>query len=236
MRLHVPTSRTTLNAFATGVNSEFFRCPLDFSENVLILSSKTTKGCRAKEPLMLGKLFLTFTIFTITELALLIYIGGIIGFWWTLFMIIATAFCGSHLMRLEGMRALRRIQADLNRGALPKDALLDGLAVMIAGAFMITPGVLTDALGFMLLLPPTRIIFKKLWMRYLGKKLKEMQQNQRRYEEHVQYRFYTANPNDPFGHGGPDPFSQGQQGPFGPTGNSPTPHDESDVIDITPVQ
>jgi UPF0716 protein FxsA len=177
---------------------------------------------------MLGKLFLTFTVFTISELALLVYLGGLIGFWWTLSIIVFTAYFGAYFFRLHGMKALQRIQHDLNRGVMPTDAFMDGLAVMIAGAFLITPGVITDGLGFLLLFPPSRFIVKKMWLRFIRRKLREAQQNPGAHQRVYTYTETTG--------GGRPTYEKPplNSGPYGPVGTHPSPHHEADVIDITP--
>jgi len=177
---------------------------------------------------MLGKLFLTFTVFTISELALLIYLGGLIGFWWTLSIIVLTAYFGAYFFRLHGMKALQRIQHDVNRGVMPTDALMDGIAVLIAGAFLITPGVITDVLGFLLLFPPSRFIVKKMLRAFYRRKLREAQENPNPYT-----RVYTYNETT----GGGRPTYEEpplNSGPYGPMGSQPSPHHDADVIDITP--
>jgi len=113
---------------------------------------------------MLGKLFLAFTVVTLIELGLLIELGGIMGAWPTIALVLATGFFGAWLAREQGTRTLQKAQADLNRGAIPADALMDGVLILISGAFLLTPGVITDGLGFLLLIPPFRVPVKA-WAR-----------------------------------------------------------------------
>lgn len=113
---------------------------------------------------MLGKLFVLFTSVTLLELGLLIVIGRDLGLWWTLVLVFGTGLLGAAMARNQGLSVLRRIQAELDRGRIPAGPALDGLFVLVAGAFLITPGVLTDAVGFTLLIPAARGPVKR-WLR-----------------------------------------------------------------------
>lgn len=111
---------------------------------------------------MLGRLFLLFTITTTLELFLLIELGKLMGLASTLGLILLTGFIGAWLAKREGLKTLATIRSELGRGSMPGDSLLDGLAILIAGAFLLTPGVLTDGVGFLLLFPPTRLAMKRV--------------------------------------------------------------------------
>jgi len=82
--------------------------------------------------------------------------GQMVGLWPTIGLVVLTGFAGAALARLEGLRTLWRIRGELARGRLPGRALFDGLAILVGGALLLTPGILTDLLGFCFLLPPTR--------------------------------------------------------------------------------
>ena len=105
---------------------------------------------------LLGRLALLFVIVPIVELMLLIQLGQIVGLAPTLLLVVATGVTGAWLARAEGMRAFFRFQRELASGRLPGQALLDGLSMLVGGAFLLTPGVLTDVFGFSLLFPVTR--------------------------------------------------------------------------------
>ncbi len=113
---------------------------------------------------MLAKLFAVFLIVPLIELALLLTIGAQIGIWATLAIIFSTAMMGASLTRREGFRTWSRFQEKLSTGAFPNDELLDGLMVLVAGAVLLTPGFLTDAVGFILLIPGSRRVVKG-WIR-----------------------------------------------------------------------
>ncbi len=105
---------------------------------------------------MLLRLFLAFTIIPLLELALLIRVGGWLGLGPTLALVLVTGIVGAWLARREGTRALRAIQAEAASGRLPGDELLHGFLILIAGVVLITPGVLTDLAGILLLVRPIR--------------------------------------------------------------------------------
>jgi UPF0716 protein FxsA len=90
------------------------------------------------------------------EIWLLIRVGGIVGAGWTVFLVVFTAFIGIILVRIQGLSTLMRMQQTLARGELPALAMLEGIALLFAGALLLTPGFFTDALGFLLLVPAFR--------------------------------------------------------------------------------
>jgi UPF0716 protein FxsA len=113
---------------------------------------------------MLGRLFLLFTLLPLIELYLLIKVGTVIGALNTIVLIIGTGLLGAYLAKLEGLRTLYQIQSNLNRGIMPAEELLDAVIILVAGFMLITPGILTDACGLLLLIPQTRLAFKR-WLR-----------------------------------------------------------------------
>lgn len=117
---------------------------------------------------MIAKLALLFTVVTVVELAILIPVGQALGTLPTVALVLGTAVLGATLAKRQGLAIWRRIQKELASGELPGDSLLDGLAVVIAGAFLLTPGVLTDIAGIALLVPPVRVPLKALLKRHAG--------------------------------------------------------------------
>ncbi|PSP96567.1 membrane protein FxsA [Halobacteriales archaeon QS_5_70_17] len=87
---------------------------------------------------------------------LLVVVAGYLGLVPTVALVVLTALIGMLLVRAEGRHTLNRIQQKLSRGAIPEDELIDGALLVAAGAFLLTPGLVTDALGFLLVVPPTR--------------------------------------------------------------------------------
>ena len=113
---------------------------------------------------MLLKLFLAFTLIPVIELTLLIKIGTAIGVFNTLVLVITTGFAGAYLARAQGFQTMMRVRERLNRGEMPAEDLIDAMIIFAAGVVLLTPGLLTDIAGLLLLLPATRIPFKR-WLR-----------------------------------------------------------------------
>ncbi len=114
----------------------------------------------------MGRLLLLFLVVPILELALLIEVGRHIGTLPTLALIFATALLGSYLARQQGLSVLRNMQAEMAQGRLPAGSIIDGVLILLAGAVLVTPGILTDAFGFLILIPATRGWIKAfLWKR-----------------------------------------------------------------------
>jgi len=110
-------------------------------------------------------LLLLFTIVPLVELWLLVRLSGVFGFWTTIAVVLGTGVLGASLARWQGWLAMARVQNEMRQGLLPARALGDGALILVAGALLITPGVLTDILGLALLLPPFRKLILKL-LRY----------------------------------------------------------------------
>jgi UPF0716 protein FxsA len=124
---------------------------------------------------MLAKLLLAFTVVPLIEIMLFIEIGSRIGTWTTLLIIAVTAVWGAALAHREGWRVWVRLQDRLRSGQMPAEELLDGLLVLVAGALLLTPGFFTDAVGFLLLLPPSRQVIKRWLQRRFSRRLRLQQ-------------------------------------------------------------
>lgn len=103
-----------------------------------------------------GRLFLLFTLVPLVELMLLIEVGERIGALPTVALVVLTGVAGASLARHEGAHAWREVRGELGRGRIPGRELLSALLVLLAGALLVTPGVLTDAAGLLVLLRPVR--------------------------------------------------------------------------------
>ena len=108
----------------------------------------------------MARLILLFTLVPALELALLIEIGSRIGTAATIGLIVVTGVLGATLARQQGLQVLRRFQSELSSGGLPASSLLDGVIVLVAGALLVTPGIMTDVLGFLCLVPRFRGLIK----------------------------------------------------------------------------
>jgi UPF0716 protein FxsA len=122
---------------------------------------------------ILARLFALFLIMPIVELALLVQVDKLIGFWPTIGIIVFTGLLGGWLAKREGLSVWQRFNTRMAEGGLPGDELLDGVIILIAGALLITPGVLTDLFGFMGLLAPTRAIIRKIAMKRIRKAMQK---------------------------------------------------------------
>ncbi|MCO5172419.1 MAG: FxsA family protein [Planctomycetes bacterium] len=107
---------------------------------------------------MLPLLLLLFTVVPVVELYLLLEVGRRLGAGPTIALVLLTGLAGAWMARLQGTAALRRIQGELAQGHPPGRALLEGALILVAAVLLVTPGVLTDAVGLLLLVPPTRAL------------------------------------------------------------------------------
>ncbi len=140
-------------------------------------------GCRGgraparaprKEPeKLLSRLIFIFVAVPVLELVILLRIGQWIGLMPTVALVVATGVVGAALARQQGIRAFLAVQRELAAGRLPGRSLLDGLSVLVGGAFLLTPGVLTDVLGFGLLVPMSRRWLQRLARRRLEGRMRE---------------------------------------------------------------
>jgi UPF0716 protein FxsA len=113
------------------------------------------------------RLLLAFVLIPFLEMYILIRIGQELGAVTAFALVIGTAIAGATLTRLEGWRTMRRIQAAMAEGLMPAEEMIDGVLIFAAGLVLITPGFLTDAVGFLLLVPPTRRAVKTwIWRRF----------------------------------------------------------------------
>ena len=117
-------------------------------------------------------LFLLFTIIPLAELALLIEVGRHIGTWYTILIVVSTALIGSLLVRIEGLHVLMSMRERMERGELPGNELIEGVLILMAGALLITPGLITDTAGALFVFPPTRRAIRELIKRHMRRKLR----------------------------------------------------------------
>ena len=122
---------------------------------------------------ILGRLALLFVVVPLLELALLIQMGRIVGFWPTIALVVFTGLTGAWLARTEGLRTMWRLRDDVANGRVPGQAIMDGMAVLAGGALLLTPGIITDVLGFGLLFPATRHAMQKRIMTRLERSIQE---------------------------------------------------------------
>jgi UPF0716 protein FxsA len=101
-------------------------------------------------------LFAVFVAVPLIEIALFIQVGGAIGLWPTLAIVVVTAILGTWLVRQQGLRAVTQLRGSLSELRDPTEPLVNGAMILFAGALLLTPGFFTDACGFLLLIPGVR--------------------------------------------------------------------------------
>lgn len=119
---------------------------------------------------MLSSLLLAFILIPIVELAILIKVGQAIGVLNTVLIVIFTGMAGAFLARTQGLITLMRIQQDINEGVMPTEKLIDGVMILCGGMLLLTPGLISDVIGLMALIPFTRGLIK----RWIKRKIKNM--------------------------------------------------------------
>lgn len=118
-------------------------------------------------------LILLFIGLPILEFSLLIQVHGMIGFLPTILLVFLTGVVGAALVRKQGINILFKIRQEMNSGNLPAPQMIDGVMILVAGAFLVTPGLITDTVGFALLIPFVREQIR-FWLR---KKLERSMRN-----------------------------------------------------------
>lgn len=116
------------------------------------------------------RLVALFTLVALAEMATFFWVGSMIGLGWALAIAVATAVIGSVLVRRAGLSVFGRFRRKVNQGMLPGRELSDGAAILVSGAFLISPGFITDTLGFLLLIPAVRdLIYRRVSGRLTGR-------------------------------------------------------------------
>ncbi len=121
---------------------------------------------------MFFRLLLLFVLTPIVELALLIEVGRHIGVVSTIALVLITGVAGAALARSQGMLAFQRLRQGFTQGKSPGDALLDGVLILAGGLLLLTPGILTDLVGFSALLPATRALIRRYLKERIAQRLR----------------------------------------------------------------
>lgn len=116
---------------------------------------------------MLVRLILLLVFVPLADMTVLLLLADVLGFQTTLLMIVASGLLGAWLLKRQGLQVFRRIRAELAAGKLPALELLDAMLIVMAGALLLTPGVLTDVLGIALLIPLSRSWFRRWLVRWM---------------------------------------------------------------------
>ena len=110
-------------------------------------------------------LIVLFIVVPIAELAVIIQVGSLIGVWWTIALLIVDSVLGALLMRSQGRAAWRRFNDAVRSARVPAREVADGVLVIFGGALLLTPGFITDIFGILFLLPPTRALIRRVFLR-----------------------------------------------------------------------
>lgn len=116
---------------------------------------------------MRGLSLYAFPLVALTELWILLQVGSLIGGWATVGLVMLTGFIGITLLRRQGFQLLMQVQQRMQQGEMPAQEMLEGVCLLFGGLMLLTPGFLTDTLGFLLLLPPSR----RVLMAHFGEKI-----------------------------------------------------------------
>jgi len=116
-------------------------------------------------------LALLFLLVPVAELYVIYQVGDAIGVLWTFLLLAADSLLGSLLLKSQGRAVWRRFNDNLAQGRMPHREVIDGVLVIFGGAFLITPGFLTDIVGLTLLVPPTRAVVRRFLVRRLGRRV-----------------------------------------------------------------
>jgi UPF0716 protein FxsA len=116
---------------------------------------------------MVRRLLAVLLLIPLADMLLLVLVADWLGWEATVALVVATALVGLVLVRAEGRRTLGKIQRSVARGDPPQDHLIDGGLLIAAGAFLLTPGLVTDGIGLLLVFPPTRLLIRKVLKRYV---------------------------------------------------------------------
>lgn len=109
-------------------------------------------------------LLILFIAVPIIEIGLFIQVGGMLGLWPTIALVLITAFVGASLVRSQGLQTLITVQQRMQRGEMPAQQIVEGVMLAVAGVLLLTPGFMTDAMGMLVLLPAPRAMIAKYLM------------------------------------------------------------------------
>jgi UPF0716 protein FxsA len=116
-------------------------------------------------------LFVAFVVVPLVEIYVVIQVGQAIGPWWTIGLLVLDSMIGAWLVKREGRRAWQSLRTALDSHRPPAKELADGALILIGGTLLLTPGFATDVVGFLLVLPFTRPLFRRALSAYVGSRL-----------------------------------------------------------------
>ncbi|MBY7945583.1 membrane protein FxsA [Vibrio fluvialis] len=109
-------------------------------------------------------LLILFIAVPVIEIGLFIQVGGVLGLWPTIALVLITAFVGASLVRSQGLHTLMTVQQRMQNGEIPAQQIVEGVMLAVSGVLLLTPGFMTDALGMLILLPAPRAMLAKYLM------------------------------------------------------------------------
>lgn len=134
--------------------------------NALGPPAKGAPAPDSSEPMRVFPLFALLLIgFPLLELYILIKLGTVIGAFPTVALVVGTALLGAFLLRRQGLSNYRRMQQSMARGEVPAQEMLEGVVILLGAVLLLVPGVITDVLGLLCLLPPLRRVIVAFWLR-----------------------------------------------------------------------
>ena len=142
----------------------------------------------------MGKLFLLFAIMPIVEISLLLNVGERIGGWNTVAIVILTAFIGAYLVRQQGLSTLMQAQQKMQTGVLPGQEMAEGLLLVIAGVLLVTPGFITDGIGFLFSLPFTRPVIARALLKQMSVRVVSSHSQHQFHQQGFQQQWHTQQP------------------------------------------
>lgn len=114
------------------------------------------------------KYFLMFIIaMPVVEIIVFLLSGNLIGFWPTLFLIVATGLIGAYLAKRQGMETWKKAQEQIRYGMMPGNEIIDGICIFIGAALLLSPGLISDIMGLILVFPLTRNLLKPIVIRFI---------------------------------------------------------------------
>lgn len=130
---------------------------------------------------MLLRLFLLFTLFPILEILILMQISALLGPLSAIILVVGTGFAGASLAKIQGLQTVLRIRENMRQGIMPGDEVFDAFLIFLAGVLLITPGLISDICGILLLMPKTRQRAKRFLVREIDRRIKNGSLRFRRY-------------------------------------------------------
>lgn len=123
--------------------------------------------------MIFSSLLTAFIVMPILELWLLVRLGARYGVLPTVLLVVFTGIAGAWMARTQGLMVLMSIQREMGEGRMPAPQMIDGVMILVAGVLLLTPGLITDVAGFLLLAPPVRVIIRGWMRRKLERKLRD---------------------------------------------------------------